>query len=127
MVEDPLVEALEPSRQQRQRLLGRELLDELLVELPPLRRERDDAVLGSSAVDGVERGRDDVDAQHHPRPAAVRVVVDLAGGQRRRVAVVEDAELELGAEDRRERTALPDPRERVGNEREDVEAHDAEP
>ncbi len=82
---------------------------------------------GRSAVHGVERGRDDVDAQHHPRPAAVRVVVDLARGERRRVAVVEDAQLELGAEHRRERPALADPVERVRNEREDVEAHDAEP
>ena len=103
----------------------RELLDELLVELPSLRRERDDAVVRRAAVDGVERGGDDVDAQHHPRPAAVRVVVDLARAQRSRVAVVEDAQLELGAEHRRQRTALANPGERVGDEREDVEAHDA--
>ena len=37
MVEDPLVEALEPGGQHRQRRLDRELLDELLVELPALR------------------------------------------------------------------------------------------
>ena len=95
MIEDPLVEALEARGQQRQRLLGGELLDELLVELAALRRERDHPVIRHAAVDRVERGRDDVDAQHHPGPAAVRVVVDLPGRQRRRVAVVEDAELEL--------------------------------
>ena len=38
--------------------------------------------LGHAAVDGVERRRGDVDAQHHPGPAAVRLVVDLAGAQR---------------------------------------------
>ena len=68
----------------------------------------------NSAVDGVERGRDDVDAQHHPRPAAVRVVVDLAGRERGRVAVVEDPEVELRSEYRRHRTALAHPREGVG-------------
>ena len=127
MIEDPLVEALEPRRQQRECRLHRELLDELLVELSSLRRERDDAVLGRAAVDGVERRRDDIDAQHHPRPAAVRVVVDLTGAQRGRVAVVEDAELELVPENRRQRTSLADPVERSRNEREDVEAHDGEP
>ena len=127
MVEDALVEALEAGGEQRQRRLLGELLDELLVELPPLRRERDDAVLRHAAVHRVEGGRDDVDAQHHPGPAAVRLVVDLARAERRRVAVVEDSELELGAEHRRQRTALANPVERGGNEREDVEAHDAEP
>ena len=39
-----------------------------LVELAPLRRQRDHAVLGHAAVHGVERGRDDVDPQHHPGP-----------------------------------------------------------
>ena len=72
VVEDALVEALEARREQRERRLARELLDEILVELPPCGRERDDAVLGHAAVDRVERGRDDVDAQHHPGPAAVR-------------------------------------------------------
>ena len=37
VVEDPLVEALEARRQERERRLVGELLDELLVELPPLR------------------------------------------------------------------------------------------
>ena len=55
-----------------------ELLDELLVELPTLRRERDDAMLGYAAVHRIERRGDDVDAQHHAGAAAVRVVVDLA-------------------------------------------------
>ena len=44
-------------------------------------RERDHAPVGRGAVDRVERGRDDVHAQHHPRPAAVRLVVDLAGAE----------------------------------------------
>ena len=37
--------------------------------------------LGRAAVDGVERRRDDVDAQHHARAAAVRLVVDLAAAR----------------------------------------------
>jgi len=102
-------------------------VDVLLVQLPPLRGERHHAVARNSVVDRFECGRDDVDAEHHPRPTAVRVIVDLAGCQWCRVAVVEDAKLELGPENRRERTALAHPREGVGHEREDVEAHDAEP
>ena len=95
------------------RRLGGELLDERLVELPPLRRERDHPRRALVAVDGVERRRDDVDAQHHPRATAVRRVVDLPGAQRRRVPVVEEAELELGAENRRERLLLGQPAEGV--------------
>ena len=83
-----------------------ELLHERLVELAALRRERDDAMGRKVAVDGLERRRHDVDAQHHPGAAAVRVVVDLTRGERRRVAVVEDAKLELRAEDRCDRPAL---------------------
>ena len=99
MLDDALVEALEAGREQRQRRLGRELLDERLVELAALRREaRRRAGRGSAAVDGLERGRDDVHAQHHPRAAAVRLVVDLPGAQRRVVAVVEEPQLELVAE-----------------------------
>ena len=78
VLDDALVEALEARREQRQLLLPGELLDQLLVELAALRRQRDHPVAGSPAVDRVERGRDDVDAQHHPRAAAVRLVVDLA-------------------------------------------------
>ena len=77
---------------------------------------------GASAVGGVERCCDDVDAQHHAGTAAVRLVVDLAGAERRRVAIVEEAQLELGAEHRGERALLGHPRERVRNLGEDVEA-----
>ena len=48
------------------------------VSWPALRRQRDHAVVGRAAVDGVERSGDDVHAQHHPRAAAVGLVVDLA-------------------------------------------------
>ena len=53
--DDPVVEALESRGEQRDLGLGGELLDELLVELPPLRGQRDDprgpgvAVRGSRA------------------------------------------------------------------------------
>ena len=95
MHRDALVEALEAGREQRQPLLARELLDDVLGQLPPLRRERDHAVLRRAAVDGLQRGGDHVDAQHHSRAAAVGLVVHLAGVERRVVAVVEEAQLEL--------------------------------
>ena len=76
-----------------------------------------------AAVDGVERGGDDVDAQHHPGTAAVGIVVDLSRAQRRRVAVVEEPELELVAENGRERPLLRHPGEGMRNEREHVQLH----
>ena len=76
---------------------------------------------GDSVVDRIERGCDDVYAQDHSGPAAVRVVVDLARGERRRVPVVEQAELELVAEHCGERALLRQPRERVRDLSEDVE------
>ena len=127
MIEDPLVEALEAGRQERECRLRGELLHELLVELPPLGRERDDPVTGRAAVDRLESSRDDVHAQHHSRTTAVRVVVHLARAQGRGVAVVEDAQVELGAEHRSHGTALPEPGERTRDQREDVEKHDEEP
>jgi hypothetical protein len=42
--------------------------------------------------------------------------------ERRRVAVVEQAKLELGSEDSRERPLLGEPGERVGDKREDIDA-----
>ena len=107
--------------------LGRELLDELLVELPPLRGERDHAMLGKlrrrPRRTQPRRRRRAAPSQAHRRTDRRRP----GRRQRCRVAVVEDAKLELGAEDSRQRTALAYPLEGVGNEREDVEAHDAEP
>jgi hypothetical protein len=79
-------------------------------------------VLGRTAVGRVERGCDDVDPQHHPRTAAVRVVVDLTALERRRVTVIQQAKLELGAEDGCERALLGEPGERMGDEREDIDA-----
>ena len=123
MLHDPLVEALEARREERQRRLLRELFDELLRELAALRGQRDHAMLRLGAIDGVEGGGDDVDAQEHARPAAVRLVVHLPGPERRVVAVAEEAELELVAEDTRERALLREPGECMRDEREDVEAH----
>src|SRR5207248_7386555 len=100
-----------------------ELLDNRLRELPALRGEGDDGVRRRGAVDGVERRRDDVDPQHHPGAATVGLVVDLPGAERRVVAVREEAEVELVPEDGRHRPLLGEPRERVRDEREDVELH----
>ena len=108
-------------------LLVGQLLDDLLRQLPALRAESHDAVVGDAAVDGVERGGDYVDAQDHAGTAAVRLVVDLAGAERRRIAVVEKPQVELGTQHRRERTLLGHPREGVRDEREDVDPHSANP
>ena len=62
-------------------LLAGELLHELLVELPTLRRERDDPPAAGVAVDRLERGVHDVHAEHHARAAAVGLVVDLAAAR----------------------------------------------
>jgi len=87
VLDDALVEALEAGGENGDRLFGGELLDEALVELAALRRERDHAAGTAVAVDGVQSSRDDVDAQHHARAAAVGLVVNLRGAQRRAVAV----------------------------------------
>ncbi len=94
----------------------------LLRQLPALRRERDHAMGRRAAVDRVERRRDDVDPQHHPRPAPVGLVVDAARVERGRVAVGEEPQVELAAEHRGERALLRQPREGRRNEREDIEA-----
>ena len=102
-----------------------ELVDDRLRELAPLRRQRNHAVVGQAVVHGFERGRDDVDAQHHPRAATVGLVVDLPCAQRRRVAVAEEPQVELPPEDGRDRALLGEPREGVRNRSEDVELQKA--
>jgi hypothetical protein len=103
-------------------LLCGELFDQLLVELTALRGQRDHPVAGIVSVGCVQRRRDDVHPQDHARAAAVRLVVDLAVPERRRVAVVEQAKLELGSEDGSERPLLREPGERVRDEREDIDS-----
>ena len=73
MFDDALVEAFEARRQQRDGRLGGKLLDERLVELTALGRERDHARRPVVAVDRIECRGDDVDPQHHSRTAAVRL------------------------------------------------------
>ena len=80
-------------------------------------------MLGAAAVDRVKRGRDNVDAEHHPRPTAIGLVIDLAGAERRRVAVVENPEIELGSENCGDGTPLVEPGEGVRDQGEDVDAH----
>ena len=121
MLDDPLVEALEAGREKRQLLLARELFDQLLIQLASLGRQGDHPVAGRPVVGCVERGGDDVDPQDHARAAAVGLVVHLTGLERRRVAVVEQAELELRAEHGRERALLGEPAKRMWDEREDID------
>ena len=123
MLDDALVEALEAGGEQREPLLVGELLDDVLRQLAALRRERDDTLVRHAAVDRVERSRDDVDPQHHAGAAAVRLVVDLRGTQRRAVAVREQAQIELAPEHGCNRRLLRQPGESMRNEREDVELH----
>lgn len=126
MVEDALVESFEAGREKRQGRLQCELLDKILVELPSAGRESDDSVCGCAAIDGVESRSNDVDAQDHTRAAAIRLVVHLPGPERSRVAVAEDAKVELASEYGSDRTPLPQPFEGARDEREDVESHDEE-
>jgi hypothetical protein len=79
-------------------------------------------VLRKPAVDAFERRRDHVDAEHHPRAAAVRLVVDLPAGERRPVAVVEEAKVELVAEHRRNGPLLRDGGKDLRHKGEDVNA-----
>ena len=120
VLQDALVEALEPGREQGQVLLARKLVDDPLVELPSLRRQGDHPVLGQAAVDALERRRDDIHPQDHSRATAVGLVVDLAA--RRPVPVVEEAQVELAAEDGGDGALFGDGSEDMGYEREDVEA-----
>jgi hypothetical protein len=119
--EHTLVEALEPSREQRQSLLLGKLLHDRLRQLAPLRAQCDDAVAGDTAVGGVERRRDHVDTEHHPCAASVRLVVDLSARKWCVVAVAEQAQLELVPEDGCKRSLFGQPRERMRNQGEDVE------
>src|SRR5258708_6815648 len=123
MLDNPLVEALEAGREQGHVLELGELFDHLLGQLPPLRAERNHRMRGALAVHRVERRGDDVDPQDHPRPTPVRLVVDLAVLQPRQVAGGEEPQVELVPEHRRDRPLLGQPRERVRDEREDVELH----
>ena len=93
------------------------------VELAALRRQRDDPVLGDAAVGGFQRRGDDIHTQHHSRAAAVGVVVDLPGAERRRVAVTEQTKVELTAEHGRDGALLGEPREGVRDQSEDVYLH----
>ena len=93
VLDDALVEALVAPAQQRQRGLAGELLHERLVEQAPARRQRDHAPAPAQldrvdAVAGAQRGVEHVHAQHHPRAAAERRVVDLPAAQRRVLAEV---------------------------------------
>ena len=123
MLEDALVEALEAGGEEGERIGLGQLLDQRLIELAALRRERDHAAPRRVPVDGLERGADDVDAQHHPGAAAVGLVVDLTARQRRVVPVVEEAEIQAGAQDRGHGALLGEPREGVRKQGEDVDLH----
>ena len=99
-----------------------EVFDQLLVEPASLGGQGDHPVFSVLVVRRFECGCDHVDAQHHARAAAVRVVVDLAVPERRRVAVVEQPQVELGPENGSEGPLLGEPGERVREEREDIDA-----
>ena len=94
VLDDPLVEALVASAQQRQRGLAGQLVDERVVE----QRARRARARSPAAARAARRGRcrsgraarvDHVDAQDHAGAAAERRVVDLPAAQRRVVAEVD--------------------------------------
>src|SRR5919107_817836 len=74
-VEDPLVETLEPAAEKDHALARRKLADASLCQRLPARRERQDR---PPIGDAVESGGDYIRAQHHPRSASRRSVVDTA-------------------------------------------------
>ena len=126
MLEDPLVESLVAAAQQRQCRRRRQLVDERVVQHHASRVQRDHRPLvaqlhGVAAVARAQRRLDHVDAQQHAGAAAERRVVDLAGAERRVVAVV-DVRQAVTAGDRRDDVPLAlKPSERLRKQREDVD------
>src|SRR5439155_6751949 len=96
---------------------------ERLRELTPLRTERDHRATRRAAVNRVECSRDDIDPQHHAGTAAVRLVIDLSVPKRCVIAIREEPEVELSTEHGGDRPLFGQPRERMRDEREDVELH----
>ena len=123
MLDDTLVESFEACGQQGEPLLAGELFDDVLRQLPALRCQRNDALVGHAVVHRVERSRDDVDPQHHAGAAAVGLVVDLRSAQRCAVTVREEPQIELGPEHGGHRPLLRQPGEGMRNESEDIELH----
>ena len=110
--------------------LGRELVDEAVVEHPPAGREREHAALVAQvdrvdAVEAAQRGVHDVDAQDHPGAAAERRVVDLAAAERRVLARVERAQLVAVRQRVGDVALAAEPLEPLREERDDVELHQA--
>ena len=128
MIDNALIDPFVPPGQQRQRLLARELGDQAVVEHRPAGREHDHSPLVAqlhriAAVASSQRRLDDVDSQHHSGAAAERRVVDLPGVQRRVIAVVDVLEA-VAARERVGDVALAlEPRERLREQREDVDLH----
>ena len=128
MLDHALVEALVATREERQRGLARELVDERVVEQPPGWSQRDHPPLLAeldrvTAVARAQRRLDHVDPQHHPGAAAERSVVDLAGAERRVVAVVDVSQPVAVRERVGDVTLALEPLERIREQREDVDLH----
>jgi hypothetical protein len=125
-----LVDALVAPAQQGERLQPGELLRHRIVERAPGCRQHHDparrwARRAPLAVHGAQGGIDDVDPQDHPRPAPIWRVVDLAVGERRRVAVVEEAQVMAEAQRVADVTLALEPVEPFREEGEDVDVHGA--
>jgi hypothetical protein len=121
MLPDALVNPLVAATQQGELGLGRQIAGERIVELAARRGKQDDApALAALPVGRVQRRVDGVDPQHHAGPAAVGRVINLAAAERRRVAVIEEADLRPPLE-RVAQVPLPEePLEPLGEEGEDV-------
>jgi len=120
---DAVVEALVASAEQRQVRLGDQLVGDLVAQHRPGRREQHDPRPRPPAVGGPQGGVDHVDPQHHAGAAAVGRVVDLAGAQRGRLAVVDQPQLVALGERVGDGALRPQPLEGLGKEGEDVESH----
>ncbi len=98
MLADALVHALVATAQQGEPIAAGKLVRNRVVELTPRGRQHHDPARGQhragvGPVHGLQRRVDDVDPDQHPRTASVWSVVDLPVRERRRVAVVEQAQV----------------------------------
>ncbi len=105
--------------------LRRELGGERVVEHAARGREHDRPRPDPGLPVGrLERRIDDVDPHHHPGAAAVGRVIDLPGAERRRLPVVEAAQLRAAADGVGDVALLAEPAEPLGEQGEDIDPHE---
>src|SRR6185295_8281446 len=118
---DALVDPLIAATQKSHLPFPCQLTCEGIVELAPRGGQQDDALsLTAFPVGSVQRRVYGVNPEHHARSAAVGGVVDLTAAERRRLAVVEEANLRAELERVGDVPLAEKPLEPLGEEGEDV-------